>query len=646
MAFGSIAVDVQSSVKTSVAQQGRHIRTHTLHIQKAVCHAGQRPDGGLGRRFALSHGGEIGLDLGLSAAGAHHELAAPHQPELQHVRFRQAGALGGVVYHLLHRLPGDGLGRVAAQAFHQPLHGVHAALPLKGETQQVVFVPAELVVEGVDGVQQGLALLCVPSRRLADQQGGVHRVLVPHMGAGEIAVALFKAEDEPLFLPRRFQQADLLADELEAGEGAAQLHTVFLADGIRHVGGDDGGHRHRGGGQSAQRGAGAADVVQQDDAHLVAGDEPVTALAVRYGGAAAVAVRVGAQQKVRLHFIAQFQPLLHGLPNLRVGVRAGGEIAVRLFLFRHHGAVGHAQLGQQFFHALKARAVQRGVDQFQVRHALAAAHPLGIHRLHKGVDALLGDIADGAFGQRFVEAGGAHVVEAVHRVDAGQDLPGGVQGDLAAVRAVDLVAVVLGGVVAGGDAHARPAAQIPHRPGQGGGGLQAGVEPGGDAVGRQHPGRFPGEQLALAAAVVGDGNALVQAGSLEVVGQALGGLAHGVDVHAVGARADDAPQAAGAELQLTVKAVVQAVFVLCLLQRGQLPDKVRVFRGVLQPTSQLICHQESLFHFNLKRARNPSDRFRALERSSPQGNNTSFVFLPRVSRQFSTLLRRSARTLP
>ena len=48
----------------------------------------------------------------------------------------------------------------------------------------------------------------------------------------------------------------------------------------------------------------AADKIKQNDAHLVAGDEPVAALAVRHGGAAAVTVRVGAQQKIRVHFVA------------------------------------------------------------------------------------------------------------------------------------------------------------------------------------------------------------------------------------------------------------------------------------------------------------------------------------------------------
>ena len=46
-----------------------------------------------------------------------------------------------------------------------------------------------------------------------------------------------------------------------------------------------------------------------------------------------------------------------------------------------------------------------------------------------------------------------------------------------------------------------------------------------------------------------------QGGRVQVIGQALGGLAHGVDVHAVGARAQHAAQTAGAEGEVAVKAV-------------------------------------------------------------------------------------------
>ena len=171
--------------------------------------------------------------------------------------------------------------------------------------------------------------------------------------------------------------------------------------------------------------------------------------------------------------------------------------------------------------------------------------------------------------------------------DGRQHLVGHLQGDLAAVGAVHLVAVVLGGVVAGRDADARAAAQIPHRPGEGRGGLQPGIDVGRDAVGGQHPGGLPAEQLALVAAVVGQGHLLGQAGGVQRVGQALGGPADGVDVHPVGAGADDAPQSAGAEGQVPVEPVVDGLGIAG--DALQLGDQVGVLGGAGAPEVVEVC---------------------------------------------------------
>ena len=109
---------------------------------------------------------------------------------------------------------------------------MHAALALKGKTAQRIAVVTELPVQRLDGVQQRLALLSVPGRGLADQQRRVDSVLVADVAAGQVAVALLKAEDIAFGTPLGLQLADLLADELKAGQGAAQLNAVFFATGV------------------------------------------------------------------------------------------------------------------------------------------------------------------------------------------------------------------------------------------------------------------------------------------------------------------------------------------------------------------------------------------------------------------------------
>ena len=469
---------------------------------------------------------------------------------------------------------------------------MHAAFALKGKAVQRVAVPAVFRIQRIYGVQQAHAPGCIVGGRLAGQHDGVHGVFVPHMAAGQIAVAFLKTEEVALHVPFGFQQTDLLADELEAGQGAAQFHTIFGCNGRCHIGGNNGGHGHRMGGHGAVGLAYPADVIQQQHTHLVAGDQPVATLPVRHSGTHPVTVGVGAEHQIGVHGIAQLQAGFHGLPDLGVGVRTGGKVSVRLFLFGNNGHLGHAHPVQQHFYRLQTAAVQWRVDQLQAGYIIARAQcQYGVHKVGQ---APVVDGHDAAIGNCLVIIRQSGAVEVIVPANGIQHLVGCFQGNLAAVGAVDLVAVVLGGVMAGCYADACAAAQVPYRPGQGRGGFQAGIEIGGDAVGGQHPGCFPAEQFAFVAAVMGKGYLFGQTGSVEVIGQALGGPADGVQVHPVGAGADDAPQAAGAELQVPVKTVADGGFVPGNgLQFG---DKVGILHGTGKPEVQffLILHRAKL----------------------------------------------------
>ena len=219
--------------------------------------------------------------------------------------------------------------------------------------------------------------------------------------------------------------------------------------------------------------------------------------------------------------------------------------------------MGHAEL----FHTFQTRAVQRGVDELERVDARAVADALVIDSLHKIIEAFFVNCHNAARGGGSVKICQPDIVKAINFFDSCQNFLSSLQRDLAAVRAVDLVAVVLSGVVAGRHADARAAAEVPHRPRKRRGRLKPGVHAGGNAVRGQHAGGLAGEQRTVMAAVVGDGYLFGQAGRIEVVRQPLRCLAHGVEVHPVRARADHAAQAAGAEFQIAVKAVRDGVAV-------------------------------------------------------------------------------------
>ena len=215
----------------------------------------------------------------------------------------------------------------------------------------------------------------------------------------------------------------------------------------------------------------------------------------------------------------------------------------------------HAQPLQGLGDELVARAVEGGVHHLEgVRHRVHRR--LVVHLLHHvGQELLVGLLphdGDEAVRHRFAVVGHGHV----EHVGLGHDLGhlvGVVGGELGAVGPVDLIAVILLGVVAGGDVDARDAAVLPDGKGQLGGGAQGFKQPHRDARRRHNAGGLLGEHVGVVPAVEADGHALFHRLRPLVqndLGERLGGVADDVDVHAVQSHAHGAPQPGGAELQL------------------------------------------------------------------------------------------------
>ena len=154
-----------------------------------------------------------------------------------------------------------------------------------------------------------------------------------------------------------------------------------------------------------------------------------------------------------------------------------------------------------------------------------------------------------------------HGLDPVKDVDLFHDLGDGrgmVRGQLSTILPVDLVAVVLGGVVAGGDVEACDAAVLPDSEGQFGGGAHGLEELHGDAVGRHNASGFSCKQIGVHPAVEADGHTL---GGLcrtlcqNDLGEGLGGVADHVDVHPAQTQTHDTSETGGAELQHAEEAV-------------------------------------------------------------------------------------------
>ena len=230
-------------------------------------------------------------------------------------------------------------------------------------------------------------------------------------------------------------------------------------------------------------------------------------------------------------------------------------MTVRLLLLFYDGHVPDSQLLRQLFDAFKSRAVERRVDKLQIRNSFSAADTLRVNGIYKRIQYPVWDVPDTPGGQRRIKVHGFCAGKIVHVLQQRNHALCRLRRHLAAVGAVDLIAVVFRRVVAGRNADAEAAVQMAHGKTQRRNRLKAGVEIGCDAVGRKNCCRFTGKNIALDAAVMADGNGLRQIRLIEILCNCLRCAADHIDIHPVRARAEHAAQACRTKLQIAVERV-------------------------------------------------------------------------------------------
>ncbi len=339
--------------------------------------------------------------------------------------------------------------------------------------------------------------------QVARQVGEAHRradaVLVADQGPDGVAERFFVAEDESL--ARGLALPCRVGDPLESGQGL-RVDGAAVAGHPREK---RRGHEGRGhelgptlGVRVGQR------VVREEDPDLVAGQHAVApGRGIEHRGSEAVRVGVVGEDEVGLDLPGEGQGAVQRSLLFGVRKRDRAERAVGVGLGGHHGDALVAGLPEGADGQPMADPVHGGVDDAQGR---------GVGRVQDGAaDSFevgrFDRVVDRAAQTRKGRVRRSDANDLVHprgRGDAGRDFLVLGRDDLRAVRAVDLVAVVLGRVVAGRD----------HHPGRGGdvdGGERAqrsgdgiGEEMGGDAEARQDRSRVLGELAARVAAVEAD----------------------------------------------------------------------------------------------------------------------------------------------
>lgn len=257
---------------------------------------------------------------------------------------------------------------------------------------------------------------------------------------------------------------------------------------------------------------------------------------MRDGDADAVGVRVGRQEQVGLNPVAVLEPEFQRLAHLGVGVRAGREVAVvHALLFDGHD-IGHADSLEHSGHALQADAVERGVDDAERRAVLARGD---LERLlYVTVENSLGNPLHQSLFQGSIERHRFYTIEAVDGVDGRLDGLRRLDGDLAAVGAVDLIAVVCRGIVRRGNVDAGRAAQLADGETQRGGGLDAIEQIRPDPVAGEHLGDSTHKLLGTVTRIPAKRNRRPIKRVIQIIGKTLRGLTDGIDIKPVGTESE------------------------------------------------------------------------------------------------------------
>ena len=412
-------------------------------------------------------------------------------------------------------------------------------------------------------------------------------LFVTDIRASQIAVALFETEDEAVDFACCLELCDLVADPLESCQGLTKLDAVVLGDLLSQRSGDDGHDSDGVLGHCALLDAACADVVEQQSTHLVTGDQLIGAVRAFHGDTDTVCVGVGCQHEVCADFLRQIQALFKSSEDLGVGIGAGGEIAVRIFLLGNDGDIGDAHILEDAGHGDEAGAVQRRVDQLEAGGLAQTRTDLaGFDRLIEGFLTVVADEFDESLFHAFREGHVFGAGQDIGLLDRVVDNSGCVIGHLAAVGAVGLEAVVLGGVVGSGDHDTRVAVVITGSKAQCGDRHQLVIDADIDAVGGQDACCVAGKVPAFQTAVIADGDGLSAALGLDPLGNTLRSLTDYPDVHAVRACAQCAAKTCCTEGKRDREALFDGVIIA--LDIFELSVKITVDQISFQPAFVLI----------------------------------------------------------
>ena len=184
-----------------------------------------------------------------------------------------------------------------------------------------------------------------------------------------------------------------------------------------------------------------------------------------------------------------------------------------------------------------------------------------------------------------------NICKDVQLLNLGKDFRSSLGGDLATICAVDLIAVILAGIVGSGHHDTGRGVQIAGRKGHGRNRHQNRPNIHLDAIRGKHPGGNLCKHIALDTAVITDGHGRSFKVLFQIVRQTLRSLCHCINVHTVGACANNTAQTAGAKGKVTIECVLD----FGIIQRFQFCYYIGIGGGICQPAFVFLFNIHNSF---------------------------------------------------
>ena len=137
----------------------------------------------------------------------------------------------------------------------------------------------------------------------------------------------------------------------------AKLYPVICCNFIRKRCADNGFYGNRIFRKRSLRDSARRNIVQKENAHLISAYQLILSVLCSHGDSHAIRIGIGRKQQIRIFLLCQGKTLFHSLQNFRIRIRAGGKIAVRIFLFRYNRNIGDPELLKNTGYRLKPRSV-------------------------------------------------------------------------------------------------------------------------------------------------------------------------------------------------------------------------------------------------------------------------------------------------